>query len=274
MIRVLAAKAAAAVIALAALAAASLPRAAAAPPDLTVPPGHGGDLDCSACHTAEGWDRVVFEHATRTGFALDGRHATAACRGCHVTGDFRAPLPRACSACHRDVHAGRLGARCERCHRPDAWRSATLAAADAHRRTNFPLVGRHGVIPCEECHGDRRDRAFGRPTVQCKACHEQDLARTAGSGVPHDGFPPACQLCHGPWRFSPAGFAGHDACWPLHHGGATGCLVCHVTFAGMNFSVPIQCTGSTCLQGCQINCHRSCTGDGGGGGLRVRRPSR
>jgi hypothetical protein len=193
-------------------------------------PPHAGETRCVACHTTEGWGDVKFIHE-RTGFPLTGAHAALACRKCHVQ-DFKEPLPRSCSGCHRDVHAGYAGVHCASCHETQGWKPRF--DADAHRRTNFPLQGRHALLPCEQCHGNRRDRAFARPTVACWECHQADLATARAGGVDHKDFPGypqlACLGCHGFWRWSPATFSGHSACFPISSGPhAVPCLQCHVT---------------------------------------------
>jgi hypothetical protein len=206
----------------------------AAKADLSVkaPGSHAaGETKCSACHTPEGWGEVKFVHE-RTGFPLTGQHAQVACRRCHVV-DFKEPLPRSCAACHRDVHGGNAGVQCSSCHDTDEWKSRF--DADAHRRTNFPLQGRHALLPCEQCHGDRRDRSFARPTVACWECHQSDLTSASARGVDHSAFPGypqlACLGCHGFWRWSPGTFTGHGACFPIDSGKHAGipCMQCHVT---------------------------------------------
>jgi hypothetical protein len=207
------------------LAAAAALLLAAAP---QAPQAHApADTKCSACHTPEGWGDVKFVHE-RTGFPLTGQHAQVACRKCHVV-DFKEPLPRSCSACHRDVHGGYAGIQCATCHDTGSWKSQF--DADAHRRTNFPLQGRHALLPCQQCHGDRRDRSFARPTVPCADCHQADLSNAAAKGVDHSGFGNTCLGCHGFWRWSPATFSGHGACFPIDSGKHAGipCLSCHVT---------------------------------------------
>jgi hypothetical protein len=203
---------------------------AAATPDLTPHPGRhaGGETRCGTCHTAEDWKKVSFSHE-RTGFPLTGRHQVVTCQACHLGGRFDEPVAKACSACHRDVHARRMGARCDRCHDTGSWKEASFGP-EAHRRTNFPLTGRHAVIPCEQCHGDRRDRAFTRPTSQCIACHQADYDRTALGSIPHAGaFPTDCRSCHSTWRFSPATWAEHDVCFAIRAGPHAGikCKDCH-----------------------------------------------
>ncbi len=199
-------------------------------PGTSAPAAHAGETKCVACHTTEGWGDVKFVHE-RTGFPLTGRHAQVACGKCHVR-DFKEPIARSCSGCHRDVHGGYSGTRCESCHDTGSWK--TLFDVDAHRRTNFPLQGRHAILPCEQCHGDRRDRSFARPTVACWECHQNDLQQASASGVDHSGFPGypqlACIGCHSFWRWSPATLSGHGACFPIVSGPhAVACLRCHVT---------------------------------------------
>jgi hypothetical protein len=249
-----------------------------------------GQTRCVACHTTEGWGDVKFVHE-RTGFPLTGRHAAVACRKCHPAG-FDAPVSRGCAACHRDPHGGASGTRCASCHDADSWRSRF--GPEAHRRTNFPLQGKHALVPCESCHGDRLDRAFARWTVDCGACHADDLARASASGVPHDGFPTNCLECHGFWRWSPAGFSGHDTCFPVTTGrhAGIGCIQCHVTLpvpltirscSSQPWPACTRCHACTSVQGQHqgvsgfscvdldrrcYQCHPLGVGGDGGGNLR------
>ena len=140
----------------------------------------------------------------------------------------------ACSACHRDVHGGYAGVQCASCHDVEGWKSRF--DADAHRRTNFPLQGRHALLPCEQCHGDRRDRSFARPTVACWECHQADLQTAVGQG----GRSPAASRAtrsSPAWAATASGagapgtFGGHGACFPIDSGNHAGitCTKCHVT---------------------------------------------
>lgn len=218
------------------------------------PPPHAGDTRCGLCHTTEGWGGARFPHE-KTGFPLTGRHVGVSCKACHPA-IFKEVSGRECAACHRDPHGGKSGRRCGTCHDAETW--ATTVTADAHRRTNFPLSGRHALIPCEECHGDRRDRAFARPTVECIGCHQGDFARTSAGAVDHVawGFPTTCRDCHTPWRFAPAFFPAHEVCFPIAAGVHSGirCLACHTTLAGATIS-------GTCTTGTAdcIRCHSCAT---------------
>ena len=218
--------------------------------------GAAGGTSCASCHTTEDWAKGAFDH-DRTGFPLDAGHRAAPCSTCHGQGTLSQAVPRACSACHDDVHGGRLGNRCQRCHKATEWRETTFDA-DAHRRSAFPLTGRHAFTPCDACHGDKRDRGFGRPVTACIACHEPAWARAASpaASVNHAqaGFPQTCQQCHSAWRFSPAGFPAHDACFQLKGGKHAGvrCLSCHTTFPAVDLSQPLTCATTT--TNCQA-CH-------------------
>lgn len=209
-----------------------------------------GQTACAACHTPAGWDKVRFDHA-RTGFFLRGAHASAQCSRCHGL-DFAAPLARACAGCHEDVHAGDRGARCDACHDEQSWRPRF--DADAHRRTNFPLTGRHALIPCSECHFEERDRAFTRAAKDCYGCHATDYARTAGTALDHAraGFSTQCRTCHGVDRWRPAVFAQHATCFQIDAGPhkSLGCFDCHTSLAAATANGTCSTNTAACT-----NCH-------------------
>jgi hypothetical protein len=171
---------------------------------------------CAGCHSPESWDTVSFPHE-RTGFPLRGAHQRSMCKECHVRG-FDTPLPDSCASCHRDTHQGEFGLRCEGCHKEDTWQ--TTFTADAHRRTAFPLFGRHALIPCTECHRTRGGRGFEHITVRCYTCHEQDYRRASLVSINHvsSGFGTDCRNCHSGMRFSPADFPAHAACFRINNG--------------------------------------------------------
>jgi hypothetical protein len=216
--------------------------------------GHEGLTACSACHATSSWTDVRFNHE-RTGFSLTGRHARTTCKACHLT-DFAVPLPRGCAACHRDVHAGELGARCENCHDTQDWRSRF--DVDAHRRTNFPLVGAHAALPCVECHTEARERRFTRSTVECQACHQNDLLRTSTglSMVNHLALQldsHNCRECHTGTAFTPARFPTHDECFPITSGSHANvaCRKCHSSTMGATLR---KCaTGTADCKHCHTN---------------------
>lgn len=79
--------------------------------------GAMGD-QCSACHNPAGWSYWTFDHGRATDFPLTGAHESLSCADCHLPGQLAERQSRACVTCHRsdDIHAGRFGQNCDRCH--------------------------------------------------------------------------------------------------------------------------------------------------------------
>jgi hypothetical protein len=222
------------------------------------PGAHGGETKCEACHSASSWTDVRFNH-DKTGFILRDAHRRADCKACHPV-DFKTKVSRSCAGCHRDPHAGELGARCEGCHDEASWRSRFTA--DSHRTGNFPLVGRHAILPCEECHAAAPSSSFSRPTTPCVGCHQRDYERTASTSLDHRqaGFSTECRECHGAWSFTPGRFLAHEACFQLSGGPhrGIGCPQCHTRLTG--FQVAGTCnTRSAACSGCHT--HQCATSD-------------
>lgn len=216
-----------------------------------------GTTRCAACHLVDGWEKVRFNHDP-TGFPLRGAHVAVACGGCHPK-DFVVPVADTCAGCHRDRHAGEFGAFCEGCHDSQSWRP--LFDADAHRRTNFPLVGKHALIPCQQCHGDMRDRTFTRAPVRCVGCHQTDYAQAGLRSIDHVAarFSLECQTCHDTRRFLPAQLPGHGTCFRIASGSHHGirCLGCHSNLTGATVTGACA-TGTFSCSGCHTHeCARS-----------------
>jgi hypothetical protein len=211
---------------------------------------------CDRCHSVRGWQPARFNHS-KTDFALKGAHQRVPCRACHPGGVYEKRTDRSCASCHLDVHAGQLGRFCETCHDETTWKG--LYSADSHRRTNFPLTGRHALIPCEECHLPTRDKTFSRAALACVACHEADYNATAAKSVDHAalGFSKDCRQCHNPGRFKPARFADHDRCFPISAGSHSGftCTDCHSSVAGLSFSGSCTSIGNATCTGCHTGAH-------------------
>ncbi len=86
----------------------------------------------------------------------------------------------------RNPHVALGGVPCSSCHAGDSWREVSFD----HRRTGFPLRGRHLTVPCSSCH-DVRD--FRGAVKACVSCHEDAHRGDAG---------PTCVQCHSEsgWR--------------------------------------------------------------------------
>jgi hypothetical protein len=225
------------------------------PPPRPVTAGERGPTPptrCSACHVVAGWSSVRFNHDP-TGFPLRGQHQQVKCRDCH-SHDFTVRVADTCSGCHRDRHSGEFGVRCESCHDEQSWRP--LLQASAHRRTGFPLTGKHGLIPCQECHGNMRDRTFTRAPLPCIGCHRADYDRTRLTSLDHAAarFPTDCQSCHDTRTFSGANFQGHDACFRISAGAHRGipCLKCHTSLTSFAASGACNTATASCT-GCHTH---------------------
>ncbi len=175
---------------------------------------HRGQLarDCRTCHNEAGWRPAVgFNHAGAA-FPLLGKHQAVLCQKCHVLEkdsahsadrEFRRYKPvefRPCSACHADVHKGRLGANCQGCHIPDGWQTVKTAEFN-HDQTRFPLRGLHAKVTCEKCHGTR-SAASPLKFATCRDCHG-DFHQGVFTARPGQG---ACEECHSVEGFRPSTF--------------------------------------------------------------------
>ncbi|MFQ5768394.1 MAG: hypothetical protein ACE5ID_10490, partial [Acidobacteriota bacterium] len=143
-----------------------------------------------------------FQH-DRTGWPLEGQHATLDCADCHktkfkvspVTGLLKRSDPGSswlgletnCISCHQDPHGGALGEDCLSCHTQRRFKPAPRFD---HARTDFPLTGQHLTLKCDDCH---RAGAAPRPVYKplrhddCSSCHQD----------PHKGrLGTRCSQCH------------------------------------------------------------------------------
>ena len=135
-------------------------------------------LDCSQCHTADGWTPASFDH-TLSNFPLTGAHTGLSCESCHTAGQF-AGLSTDCASCHSDpvFHAGMFGLNCASCHTPDNW----FARYDGPHPGIADEGGRgvnHGGASCRDCHTQTLQ------TATCTACHDGNPGE-GGEGGGHD----------------------------------------------------------------------------------------
>jgi hypothetical protein len=191
---------------------------------------------CDSCHDQNRWATVHFDHDKATKFPLRAAHAKIKCDACHMGDLYRDKLATACVSCHRkdDPHQGQLGSRCERCHGEANWRRVVSFDHDV---TRFPLIGRHAIVPCEECH---RSLVFKGTSPACASCHQDQH---------HEGrLTPNCGLCHNPngwtrWRFD----HGTQTRYPLIGAhSALDCQACHVARNVAKITLATDC----------FSCHR------------------
>jgi hypothetical protein len=170
--------------------------------------------DCVQCHLDHNgadfnlihWEpsKKEFNHDL-TGYKLLGKHAGLACEKCH-TPMYMVEKERAlvkikdlsrsffglvqdCVPCHKDIHKGRLGNDCLKCHNFVDWKEAKNFD---HDKTRYPLTGEHKKVACEKCH--KPDEPGGPARYNdmkfnaCIDCHVD----------PHKGSfkPKRCEDCH------------------------------------------------------------------------------
>ncbi len=169
--------------------------------DGVVVPHESFPADCGLCHTGKTWLELdasfEFDHLEQTGVALSGAHGAARCLRCH---NDRGPVAvfqtRGCAACHGDLHQGRLGADCIRCHTESTW--FPIGQLEMHARTRFPLIGTHATTACRRCHEGSEVGIFSPQDSECVACHRDDLARAFNPNHLALGLTADCDRCHRP----------------------------------------------------------------------------
>lgn len=166
----------------------------------TVANPHGAlQQPCNDCHSPEGWTparvSAAFDHARAAGFALAGAHATATCRACHTSLDFRG-ASRHCVSCHTDPHRAEEGTDCARCHTARSFLDRA-GMTRAHQLTRFPLAGSHLTVECESCHAAPQGRlTFTALATECAACHMADYRAARDPDHAASGFGTDCVQCH------------------------------------------------------------------------------
>jgi hypothetical protein len=199
---------------------------------------HDGQLSgrCTDCHSQDSWKNLpAFSHE-RSRYPLTGLHARVECGKCHLPagGVPNAPVQyrafvqfNSCSSCHQDPHGNAFPADCGQCHATGGWKEIRSTNSFDHDRTDYPLLGKHRLVACKECHKTENFRtrvAFAR----CLDCHQDihggQFRRRSDGGD--------CRGCHDESSWKPAHFtvADHAAsAYPLlgKHA-AVACAKCHL----------------------------------------------
>jgi hypothetical protein len=163
------------------------------------------EQSCGRCHVEHlgrdaklvrwpGGRKERFDHR-KSGWPLEGAHASVACGDCHDSRNRRgAPsflgLKTDCVSCHEDPHEGKFaGAECTSCHNQSDWTQVTNV------RPNHPglsLAAGHAKTKCEACH-DEGNVAPPSMGSDCVACHAQ---------VHEANFGNRCESCHASIRWT------------------------------------------------------------------------
>ncbi|TVQ77243.1 MAG: hypothetical protein EA369_09375 [Bradymonadales bacterium] len=189
--------------------------------------------DCESCHSVfKKWTVVEpvapelkdFDH-NKTRFPLKGYHQAVSCESCHYSEEKKYKFPdtgfQECSHCHGLPHGNQFANQsCQDCHVEERRFTESSFDLARHQKTDFPLVGKHQFIQCNQCHhqGQFQELAFG----ECSDCHvnvhpERQIDRT-------------CHDCHNTTSFAWIDF-DHDRQTNFRLTGKhqdVACLSCHV----------------------------------------------
>jgi hypothetical protein len=152
---------------------------------------HNGRFDnkCVSCHNEVSWKELnlkTFNH-DQARFPLRGAHQTVACAKCHQ-GEPPKYLPikfEACTDCHKDPHAGKLGAACTNCHEDTKWKPVTFKGGNM-KHPGVSLANGHAPLTCQQCH-DKGNLVTPSRGKECVSCHKPSHKAPFGRG---------CAACH------------------------------------------------------------------------------
>ncbi len=199
------------------------------------PHGEDFDLDCETCHETESWQvdpmKMEFDHSS-TKFELIGQHQIADCRSCHSTLVFAASDDD-CKTCHTDLHKGTVGKDCAKCHTPNSWIVQDIN--NIHQTGRFPLLGKHLVTDCVQCHSTYVDLIFEPLNTECYDCHSSDYLSTSSPNHTNAGFSTDCQDCHPVNSLSWSAINVNHEFFPLAGGHSiSDCFACHEQGTGFS----------------------------------------
>lgn len=194
---------------------------------------------CTQCHTEDSFTEFLgqghFDH-NQTGFVLKGSHRQEDCFSCHATisnpvrvfQDQDQVAENNCVACHEDVHEGKFGDDCAKCHNEESFLALNDMSFFDHSVTDYPLEGLHGEVDCRACHVER----FSVPIdfTECRSCHED---YHEGEFL-ENGMGPDCIECHTldqQFDYTLYGLEEHqESVFPLEGAHmATPCFACHIS---------------------------------------------
>ena len=197
-------------------------------------------MKCATCHSPDSWKMrtdSAFDH-TSTGFPLTGQHKQIHCASCHENLVFTSKSPD-CASCHTDIHKKELGDNCLRCHSTIAWVIPDMK--ERHQQTRFPLLGKHRIADCEECHNRPSPNRYAGTPLECITCHKSEYLATTAPPHAANGLGTDCAPCHAMSALTwPGSFDHSSTGFPLE--GAHQALMCSACHGGNKFTnLPTTC---------------------------------
>jgi hypothetical protein len=163
---------------------------------------------CENCHNTEAFRPAPkFDHQ-KARFTLTGKHQDVDCIKCHkketLNGKefqrFKDIAFSNCNSCHKDVHNGKFGPDCQSCHQTSSFNTIKGNSFD-HSKTDFPLIGKHKVVKCNDCH--KTNLKQNMPHELCTDCHKD---YHSGQFMTVDIKVQNCADCHNEQGFTPSTF--------------------------------------------------------------------
>lgn len=167
------------------------------------------DQNCLKCHNTDSFKPASGFNHNQSRFKLTGAHLKVECGKCHLVSvinnrkfqKFTGLSFSNCTPCHNDIHQGKFGKDCQKCHNLSNFKNIRTSAFD-HSKTNFPLTGKHLALNCQSCHlsGDFSKRLQYKKCIGChKDYHRGEFVKT---NIQSD-----CSDCHNTSGFSPSRFS-------------------------------------------------------------------
>ncbi len=233
--------------------------------------------DCLKCHSQNRWVKAELFAHDKSKFVLTGKHKKVDCQKCHKTITEDKPVSKKdisyskyiglkfnnCTSCHTDIHKGKFGNDCNRCHVTEGWKILDERNVD-HNKTDFPLMGKHKSVKCDVCH--KPNKKFKKNQYnECLDCHNdyhlKQFAKRADKGK--------CESCHTVDGFKPAIFpiSSHNETEFKLTGAhlAQPCFVCHKLTESVKPIIDFKPKERLCID-CHIDRHlgqfsktKSCT---------------
>ena len=215
---------------------------------------------CVQCHTETSFSffngQDNFNH-NNTSFTIKGKHKQVDCYSCHKETDsplfvFQDNLrvkENNCVKCHADVHEGKFGLDCAKCHNEKSFLSLNNMDFFDHNVTDYPLEGKHVEVECKQCHTTRR---YTNPIdfSACNKCHSD----YHNGEFKENNISPDCVACHSlqeGFEYSLFTLEQHqETTFPLEGAHvATPCYACHVSEKEEHWT--FRNLGETC-----VDCHQ------------------
>ncbi len=227
---------------------------------------HQGTLDkkCNSCHNVKKFRPAPgFDH-NNAKYNLKGAHVKKACIDCHKKTtknglefqEFTGLKFSSCTSCHQDVHEGKFGTNCLKCHSEESFKNPNIQSTFNHNQTDYPLTGMHMGVDCKSCH---KGNIYTSPinANQCRNCHT-DYHK---GDFTKQGVQPDCKECHlldKSFTFTTYGISQHQKSGFNLMGShiASPCSACHKTGGRWRF----KSLGTLCAD-CHKDIHKEFISD-------------